>query len=421
MHKAFTITLALAAFLANAIGKQSQQQPKPHHTRASAVEQALATNKDLASARVAIARAEARLKATGLKPSLKIELQYESDLLFGNDGEKSYGLAIAKTFPNARRLTREKELTRFQIQSAKLEVKQKENELIAKVSNHALDIHIVDTRISHLRETLAKLDQNVSFVSQKVDSGELSPFELSQLTLEKRILEQKIADLSVSRERFIHRLAPLINEESAEHFEFDAVDALPYTGTPLPGFDTDCLARSPLYQASILQEQVADAKTQHSLAQAREDPTGRLFWKNERGIDQPVGKTSDHLLGFALSIPLPSPKNASLRSQESLREKDQARLTAAALRFRIKNDIEHARHEAIIYQKRMREYQEQVLAYADQQLQDMQSAYQNGQIDMLTLLRTQEQRLSLIDGYIDLYQENAHARLELQLTRNERL
>lgn len=418
----FKAIVAAATFAALATS-QTLGQPHDHADkqldRASAIEQALERNKDLVAARVAIARAEARLKATGLKPSARIGLEHKSDLLFGNEGEKGYNVSLSQTFPNARRLAKQKDVTRHQIEAAKLEVRQKEIELVAEVSDYALEIHIVDTRTKHLTKLLESLTQTVAFANEKVATGEISPFDASQLTLEKRILEQEISNLAITRERLIHKLAPLIGQISSEHFAFDASNALPYTDGALPGYDPSCLDRSPEYQLALNQERAADAKTELALSKSREDPTGRVFWTNEQGHDNPVGKTSDHLLGISVTIPLPSKKRADLLSLESRQEKDQARLAAAAIRFRIENDIEHAKHEAEISQQRMREYQQAVIAFAEQQLQEMKAAYQAGQLDMLTLLRAQEQRVSLENGYLELYEENAHARLELQLARNE--
>ncbi|MBK1879930.1 TolC family protein [Pelagicoccus mobilis] len=419
MFKPIVAALLAAALSVNELPGQTHDHSEAHLDRSTAIQAALRSNKDLIAARVAIEKAEARLKAAGLPATPNLHLEYKSDILFGDEGEGGYGAAISQSFPGAKRLSKKKDVTRFEIEKAKLEVRQREIEIITEISEFALDIHLVDTRMDHLEKLGDFLLETIRFATEKVSSGEISPLDVSQLTLEKRILEQEIANLEITRERLIHKLAPLIGQHSSDHFEFDADNALPYSNGELPGFDLACLNRSPAFQTALVKEKAADAKTQLALTEGKDYPTGRLFWNNEKGVDQPAGRTSDHVLGISVSIPLPAGKKADLLSLESRQEKDQARLAAAAIRFRIENDIEHAKHEAEISQRRMSEYSEQVIEFADQQLQEMQTAYQTGQLDMLSLLRAQEQRVSLENGYLELYEENAHARLELQLARFE--
>lgn len=415
MRTSFIAAIALLAAAATPRGQADSDHLS--YDRHGAIEQALASNRELAAARLAVARAEARLEASGIAPNPSLELEYADDFAFGREGEGSFGIGISQRFPLARRLAKEKAASRVDIAKAKAEVRQRERELVATVCEFALDIQLINTRKSRLEELKASLGESAAFASEKARAGEISPLEANQIALDLRVLEQEIARLALDRERLIHRLAPFLGHASADHIEFRPDDGLPYEGAPLPGFEPETLERDPDFQMAVLEERAAEAEIALAEAENWEAVTASLFWRTERGIDEPTGRESDELIGVSLSVPLPIRKKGDLLAREKRIQREQSRLGAAAIKFRIQNDIEHARHEATILRTRMEAYETEVLALADDQLDQTRAAYRSGQTDMLALHRAQEQRLRLQSGYLDLREEYARALLELELAR----
>src|SRR5690606_36979359 len=95
------------------------------------------------------------------------------------------------------------------------------------------------------------------------------------------------------------------------------------------------------------------------------------------------------------------------------------RLESAAIRFRIQNDIEHARHEATILKRRMDAFDAEALQVAEAQSERALEAFGAGQVELYAALRAQERRRSLRESYLDLRDEYARALLELELARND--
>ncbi|EDY80778.1 outer membrane efflux protein [Verrucomicrobiia bacterium DG1235] len=417
MHKALTTAIAIAALLQSPLRGQDHSHDHTHFDRSTAIAHALEYNKDLIAARLAMQRAEARLQATGIAPNPSLQIEYADDLLFNDEGEGSFGIGISQQFPLAGKLAKQKALTRFDIDLAHLEVRSQELKLAQSIYDFALDIHLVDTRSAHLSQLRNALQETTAFAETKASTGEISPLDARQFKLELRILEQQIESLRIERERLIHQLAPLLGQHSSEHFSFDASNALPYPDNQIPGYTPEVLERIPAYQFALIQEKAAEAKVTLAQAENWDALTASIFWKNEKGVDQPIGRTSDHILGVSFSIPLPLRKKGDLSAHEHRLSRDQSRLNAAAIRFRIQNEIEHARHEATITRSRMEDYRSSVILFAAEQLDQLRQAYQNGQTDMLTLLRAQQQRVSLENGYLEIYEEFAHALVELELAR----
>lgn len=417
MLKTAVAALALLSLFQSLSGQTLDHHSHETFDRELAIDHALSFNKDLHAARYLVARAEARLAASGILDNPSAQVDYADDFAFNNEGEGSLGLSITQSFPLARRLAKEKAVSRADIARAKMEVRRHELELIETICEFALDIHLIDERAKTLESLEAALRQSSDFVDLKVQTGELSPFDARQITLDLRVLEQQILNLELERERLVHRLAPHLGQPSSEHFFFESDRQLPYADGELPGYDPEVLERNPDFQMAVLDEQSAEAEIALARSRNWEEVTTKLFWKNEKGIDGPIGRTSDHVLGVSVSIPLPLRKKGDLLALEKQAVRDQSRLTAAAIRFRIENDIEHARHEATLSKRRMDSYRAEVLQLAETQLEETRRAYENGQLDMLTLLRAQEQRVRLEEAYLDLYGQYAHALLELELAR----
>ncbi len=384
---------------------------------AQAVRHALESNPELLAARYAIARAEARLEATGIAPNPSLKIGYRDDFLFNDEGERSFELGLSKDFPLAKRLAKEKAVSRVAIAQAKMQVRSQELALAQEIYEFALEIHLVEKRANHLKRLLESMEETAAFAETAARTGEISALTASQTGIELSVLSQEVQQAQLERERLTHRLAPLLGIPSTDHVELQVETASPYHDQPLPGFDTRILERDPRFQTAVLQENAADAEIALAKSKNWDSITATLFWNNQRGIDEPVGPKSDKLLGLSLSIPLPLNKNGDRLARVEIQKRDQSRQAAAALRFLIENEVEHARHEASLFKESMSSYQSEVLRKAEAHWLEVRQAYQEGQINMLTLMHAQAQRLRLENRYLELYGKYAHALLELQLAR----
>lgn len=384
--------------------------------RSSAIRYALERNADLRAARLAVAQAEARLDRSGRLDNPTLKLDYASDQLYNDEGESTFGVGISQSFPLARRLKKQKEVSRVDVARARMEVRQFERQLANEICEFALDIQVLEERMSLASRLVDKAAQLFAFTRERSQTGELSLLVANQAELELEVAKQELAHLEMEREKSIHRLAPLLGRRSAEHIAFKSSGPIVPDEAP-PGFDPAVLERHPEFQLAVLSERAAEAEAALARADNWENVTASLFWENERGVDQPAGLGTDRFVGVGISIPIPLRKHGDLKAREKLVDRDRSRLEAAAIKLAVENEIEHALHETVQFRQRIESYQSEVLALAQSQLSQVRDAQQRGQLSYRELLQAELQTLRLEEQRIHLLESYAEARLELELAR----
>lgn len=410
------IILAFTLILSGQVSGQSTQPLPNAFDKATAISYALKQNADLRAIRKGIEIAEARLARTGLRPNPEIAIAYASDFAFNSEGERSLNLGFEQEFPLANRLRKAKAVSRVDIAKAKMEVRSNEHRIANAISEIALEIQIVDTRKALLEQIYEKTSEISDFIHSRVDQGELSILEANQESLELRVLEQEIKQLSDERNHLTHSLAPYLGLPSNTEVRFQAVQTIDVNSF-LPRFDTSIFERHPEFQLAVLDAHSAEAEIALAESENWESITARIFWENERSLDQPQGIGTDRFIGVGLSIPLPFRKKGDLHAKEARIQRDQSNLKAAAIKLRVQHDVEHARHEASDLKERIAQYRDQVIELANEQLEATSLAYQNGQISLVSLMRAQEQLLRIERRHLDSEEAFARALLKLERAR----
>ncbi len=408
--------LALAAFTLSAFSATQTPASSPNEkswNTETAIAYALENNADLKAAQFSIQIAEARLEQTGIRPNPRIEAEYSDDFAFNDEGERNVRLGISQSFPMANRLQKEKAVSRVDIAKAKLEVKERALSIARSIREIALEVEVADTRIASLKRLRDQSKELFEFIQSRVEKGEFSSLEANQALLETRALEQEIIRNTDERNHLTHSLAPYLGLPANQEVEFLS-SRLIDPRAALPPFDQNIFERHPEFQLAILNAHSAEAEIALAESENWEDITAGLYWRNERSVDQPIGIESDRSLGVGVSIPLPLRKKGTLRAREQRVARDQAYQHAAAAKLRILHEAEHARHEAEDLKKSARVFEENVIRLAKAQMTEMQSAYRDGQISFVALMRSQSQLLELEHDYLDTIESFARARLKLE-------
>ncbi len=416
MFTRITTVTILLIFYGQTFGQTTTPPIPDAFDKATAISYALKQNADLRAIRKGIEIAEARLARTGLRPHPKIAVNYASDSAFNNEGEYTLGVGLQQEFPLANRLRKAKAVSRVDIAKAKMEVRSSELEIANGISEIALDIQIVDTRIALLERIHEKTSEISDFIHSRAKRGELSILEANQTTLELRALEQEIDQLTDERNHLTHSLAPFLGLTLDEEVNFKTASAID-TNTSLPGFDSSIFERHPGFQLAVLDAHSAEAEIALAESENWESITARVFWENERSVDQPNGLGTERFVGVGFSIPVPLRKKGDLHAKEARIERDQSNLKAAAIKLRIQHEIEHAQHEASDLRKRIADYRDNVIKLANEQLEATKLAYQNGQVSLVSLLRAQEQLLRIERRQLDTQESFARAKLSLERAR----
>lgn len=414
MHKRIAAIAATIFSITPSIG-QTDPSPNREWDQAKAVTFALENNADLRAARLSIELAESRLARTGILTNPTMIIEYSSDFLFNDEGEHTLGFGFMQKFPLANRLKLAKAVSRVDIAKAKAEIRIQEIAIAQSINEVALDLQVNDTRRASLGRLLSKSEEIASFIQSRVKLGEYSQLEANQATLEARYLAQEINQLSDERNHLVHALKPLLGLTADKEISFIEIKEINLSDDSLL-YEDLIFDRHPEFQLATLEAHSAEAEIALAKSETWEDVTARLFWENERSVDEPNGLGTDRFIGVGLWIPLPLRKKGEFQAREQRIARHQSHMKAAAIKLRVQNEIEHARHEMDDLRKSIHSYRKEVIELAEQQLEETQTAHQKGQISFVTLMDIQRRLLEFEHHHLDTLESFARVRQKLEIT-----
>ncbi len=342
-------------------------------------------NPELRAARVAIDEARARLLGAGrlANPTLEFEFQNESRV-----SPQAASFSLSQSFPVTRRLSLEKQLSAAQVTAAQLEVLDIERQLIANASALAVQSMALDQQ-QGLRQRQVKLAEELAdFIASRAEVGELSPLDAGQARVDARKQALDIQRMQTEQISLLGKLKPLLGLSDSDALKLSG--SLPALTIPQRTHWT----QRPDYQ--IAQNRIKSADTASGLAQARrwEDVSAGFFTAREKQDTTAFNTERTGYVGFRISIPLPFWN----RNQGEIRE-------AAARQERAVLE----QMEALA--KIAGESSRKLLPLATDQTRRIQKAYEEGQAELLTLLRAREQQLQIESAALESIRDFHLARI----------
>lgn len=359
----------------------------------------------LKAARLAIAEAQGRQLGSGRlsNPSFNYDFQNQSHV-----SPQTGVFSFDQAFPVTRRLSLEKKLTSQLVQAATLEVRDVERKLIADAQQQVVRL-LTLTRQKDLRQQQTELAQKLAdFAEGRAKAGEVSPLDAKQVRLDSQRLRVEFRLLEAQSVSLLGQLKPMLG--------LRAEDTLSISGD-LPPMELPTVTLwtvRPDYQ--LAQTKIIAAETDQSLARANrvQDVKMGLFASNEMQDVPGTGRVRTGYIGFRFSLPLPFWN----RNQGAIAEKaaatERARLERDALAMQINSESGTARKEMETNASIVRETRENLLPLAAEQMDAMQKAYEAGQADLQSVLRSRDQRLQLESSTLDALRDFHLARIRYE-------
>lgn len=363
-------------------------------------------NPALKAARLRIEEARGRAMQAGRLSNPEAGFELKHDPRFE---EGSVGVSFDQKFPLTARLRLEKSLSQQSVSAAELEVRDAERGRIAEAQTLAVKLLSLDQQRALRQKQASLAGELADFIAKRADKGEMSSLDASQARLDAQRLLQQGRQLEAERLSVIGQLKPLLG--------LNAADSLAVTGSlpaPVSISKSNGIQRRPDYQLSKLREQ--SARTEIDLAKSRkwEDASAGLFLEGERMEDAPDGLTRNGFFGLRFSLPLPLWN----KNQGEVREKSagaqRAALETKALESEIENEAAAARSEMEVHARLAAETKDKLLPLVVQQAEKLQKAYEQGQAELLTVLRVREQNLALEASILDSLRDYHLARIRYE-------
>lgn len=344
-------------------------------------------NPMLSAARLRIDEARGRMQQAGRlsNPEVGFELKHDDRYREGN-----IGFSFDQKFPLTARLRLEKDLSAQEVKAAELEVLDQQRSLIAQSQSLAVKLLSLEQQRA-LRQQQSTLAQELSdFAAKRAEAGELSALDAAQAQVDAQriLLEGRV--LETERVSLLGELKPLLGVAAQTDLKING--ELPKVAMPSKA---QAWEQRPDYQIAKLKEAAAGTETSLAKAGKWEDISAGVFVEGERAEDAPNGLERTPFFGFRVSLPLPLWNKNEGRVNEKTAAVKRRLLETKALALTIENEAAAARANMDAQMKLASDTKDKLLPLVLQQTDKLEKAYQQGQTDLLTVLRAREQRLQL--------------------------
>lgn len=360
----------------------------------------------LKAARLAVEEARGRQLGSGRlsNPSFGYALQNQSKV-----SPQTGVFSIDQAFPITRRLSLEKKLSSQMVGAAELEVRDAERRLIAEAQSLAVQLMSL-TQQRVLRKQQTALATKLSeFVRGRAKAGEISALDAAQAQVDAQRLLLETRKLETTSISLMGQLKPMLGLPPEEVLNVSG--DLP--NMVVPGMGAGWMQRAD-YQ--LAQTKIAAATTDQQLAKARRLPDVKagLFASREMQDVTPTYRQYTGYYGFSISVPLPFWNRNQGEIAEKEASAERAVLEREALGKQIISEAETARLEMQANADLAHETRDKLLPLVVEQTDKLEKAYEQGQTNLLTILRAREQRLQLEAAALDAVRDFHLARIRYE-------
>jgi cobalt-zinc-cadmium efflux system outer membrane protein len=368
-----------------------------------AADYALKRNPTLAAARLRIEEARGRLQQSGRLSNPELETGFTRNTM-GREG--SFDVGLTQRFPLTARLRHEKAVSRAELAAAEAEVRDAERKLAAEVRAAAVKLLALGGQRDLRTKQLGNSRELSSFLLKRVETGEASQVDASQVELESRQIEVENLMLAADEAVLLGELRPLLGVTGD--------DRLAITGElPAPkGIPT---AREVAGRADILaaefRSEAARSVVLEQRARRWEDIGIGASYTRERVLDEPEPIETEQVIGFRFSLPLPLWNNNAGRIREAEAAAVRAEKELDATKLTANAEVIAALSAMRAYAKLIGELDDQVLPAATRIEEQLRTSYSTGLTPLTDVLRARTRRLELQRQRLDALRDYQLARI----------
>ncbi|MGH9938976.1 MAG: TolC family protein [Blastocatellia bacterium] len=385
---------------------------------------ALASNAELAAARLEIDRGRARLRQAGLRPNPSVEFLQQNGV-FNSPGERGTSIGFALPLELAGQRGRRIDLARAELEASEAEVADRERRLVLEVRATYAET-LAALREREVTRDLHSLDvETARIVEARVAEGDAAPLELNLLRAEIDRLQARRALIEGRLQASTLRLKQIVGIPPDEPLQIRESLTAPLPPTASLDVAVEIALRErPDLRFTRLSEEVAQAGYRLAKAQAAPQVTAFAQYSNVRGTfdDTPIGVLTDRdrIFGFGVSVTLPIlNRNQGAKAEARLAiTQAQRRREFAESVVRAEVTAAYRRYEAA--QASIQTYERGVIERSEKNVQTMRAAYQVGAFRVTELLAEQrrlvDMQREMTESLAERYRALAELRAALGIT-----
>src|SRR6185312_7400040 len=385
------------------------------------VRRALASNGELAAARIDIERARARRRQAGLRPNPTLDFEQTTGRFTGATGETERSIGVAVPIELGGKRRRRIELAQAELEASEAAVADRERTLSAEVRATYAEA-LAALRELEITENLNSLDQQTTrFVQVRVSEGETAPIELNLLMVEVDRLRSRRALVEGRLKAGLIRLKNITGIPPGEPLRLR--EDLSTPGMPAPPASIEAaediaLRSRPDLKLARLNEEVALAGLKLARSEGVPNVTAFSRYTVCQAVfdDTPVGVLvdRDNLLTFGVSIDIPVFNRNQGAKAEFAAAISQARTRREFLESVVRSEVQsaYARYEAA--RAAVLTFEQGVIARSNENLRVIRSAYELGQFTITDLINEQRRLVDSQRDFTEALAEQYRALSDLQ-------
>ena len=362
-------------------------------SKEQAVARALQQNPALNAARTTIDRALGNRQQAGRWANPELSIDYATDQTFNDEGEYGYSVGFEQRFPVTNRLRLQKSIAQDEIELAVAEVANQVRLLTLEVETSVAVATALEAQIELRDERLQLNRKFAAFMESRVQTGEVSSVETNQVQIELYAVEQEKQELSNTLLLELAKLKQLIGANVDAELSLTHQFELPATQPQLASLTQESLMQHPEYRMKALLSGISDKRVSVVKAERWADIAVRVFFDEERSVDDPGGLGTDRFFGVGVSIPLPLLDRKQGAILASRAEQRQFKYELDRVGLEVRSEAHTQATLAVSLYQQARDYDQHLTQLVEKNLAEMKSAYGAGQINLVELFRSQQQGL----------------------------
>jgi cobalt-zinc-cadmium efflux system outer membrane protein len=366
---------------------------------------AVRNNPELAAARMRIDEARGMHLQAGRLSNPELGFEYRGSR---NPSQRSGEISFDQRFPVTARLRLEKRVAESEVRAAEAEVRDEERKLVAKVEGLAVKLLAAQSQVELRQQQLALAQQLAKFSADRAAKGEISALDASQATVESHQVRVDMGHWQTERTNFTGELKQALGLAPTDTLTLSG--ELPPPQVKKKG---NIEGHPELALAEVRRTQ-AEADVSLSKAKRWDDVTVGVMAEREKEFDEPVGFENNTFVGFRVSIPLPfwNKNEGEIAAKQAALQRAQMQIRAQ--RLTLEHEAANARKEMEAHAEFARETHDVLLPLVETQAKKLDQAYQQGQTDLLTVLRVRDQMLKLQTSALDSLRDYHLARVRYE-------
>lgn len=390
-------------------------------TSSDLVRRALASNAEIAAARIEVTRARARLRQAGLRPNPTLDFEQTTGRFTGSRGESETSVGVALPLELGGKRRRRIDLAQAELEAVEAEIANRERVLGGEVRALYAEA-LAALRELETTENLNQLDtQTARVVQARVNEGESAPLELNLLRVEVDRLRSRRALAEGRLRSSLIRLKGLTGVPAEEVLRLR--EDLTTASLPAPPATLDtaveiALRTRPDLRLARLNEEVAQAGLRLARAQLTPDVTAFTRYSQSRAVfdDTPVGvlRDKDRTLSFGVSVGIPVFNRNQGAQAEAAAGIEQARRRREFAEAVVRSDVTaaYARYEAA--RSAVSAFEQGVIQRSNDNIRVIRAAYDLGQYRITDLINEQRRLVDSQREFTEALAEQYRALADLQ-------